>query len=63
MSRRDDGTETYDINPLVQAVFKASIYGHAAKLEADIALAMESYGIPLDLRRIANHTWKPGRGP
>jgi len=38
--------ETYDSNPAIQAACKASIYGHAAKLEADIALAMERYGVP-----------------
>ncbi len=50
--------ETYDSNPAIQAACKTSIYGHAAKLEADIALAMERYGVPpgFTAQSLALHT-------
>ncbi|MGE0232430.1 MAG: TetR/AcrR family transcriptional regulator [Flavobacteriaceae bacterium] len=40
--------ETYDSNPAIRAACEASISGHAATLEADIAQAMETYRVKGD---------------
>lgn len=43
--------ETYDTAPAIRAACDASISGHAAKLEADIAAALKAHGIEA--------TWTP----
>lgn len=50
--------ETYDSHPAIRAACEASIYDHAATLEADIALAMERQGAPpgFTARSLALHT-------
>lgn len=40
--------ETYDTVPAIRAACEASISGHAAKLEADIAAAMQAHGVEAD---------------
>lgn len=40
--------ETYDTAPAIRAACEASISGHAAKLEADIAAAMKAHGLEAD---------------
>ncbi len=50
--------ETYDSSPAIRAACDASISGHAAKIEADIAEAMARYGIEADwtAESLALHT-------
>lgn len=48
--------EIYDTNPEIRAACDASISGHAAKLEIDIAEAIERHGIAADAQSLAFHT-------
>jgi TetR/AcrR family transcriptional regulator, transcriptional repressor for nem operon len=50
--------EAYDSSPEIRDACEASISGHAAKLEADIAAAMARYGIrgPWTAQSLALHT-------
>lgn len=50
--------EVYDSHPTIRAACEASITGHAAKLEADIAAAIKHHGIRADwtARSLALHT-------
>jgi TetR/AcrR family transcriptional repressor of nem operon len=50
--------EIYDSNPEIRAACEASIFGHAATLEADITAAMKRYRVrgPWTARTLALHT-------
>jgi TetR/AcrR family transcriptional regulator, transcriptional repressor for nem operon len=50
--------EVYETHPAIRAACEASISGHAATLEADIAAAMKLYGLSADFtpRSLALHT-------
>lgn len=50
--------ETFDVHPRIREACHASIFGHAATLEADIAGAIEAYGTvaPVTARSLALHT-------
>ncbi len=49
--------EVYDTSPAIRAACEASIWGHAATLEADIAEAIERYGVKrVSARSLALHT-------
>ena len=49
--------ETYDCSPAIRAACEASISGHAATLEADLAAAIEAYGLrDVSAASLALHT-------
>ena len=49
--------ETYESNPTIRAACEASISGHAATLEADIAAAIKAYGVKnVTARSLSLHT-------
>jgi TetR/AcrR family transcriptional repressor of nem operon len=39
--------EVYETNPAIREACETSILGHAAKLEADVAAAIELHALPL----------------
>ncbi|MEZ5872610.1 MAG: TetR/AcrR family transcriptional regulator [Nitratireductor sp.] len=49
--------ETYDQHPAIRAACRASIFGHAQSLEADIEAAMHEHGVSgISARSLALHT-------